>query len=126
MVNNWGFFFIQAGIPMLKLFDNVKDVFQYRMQNPVASNEKQFGRHVGRAYDRLLKFMDGANTLLAQMGSNEKPWQNESEFNVFVARRILQLLSGGFCLINDDHKAALMDSRARYRRETANVLLPRE
>ena len=117
---------MQAGIPMLKLFDNVKDVFQYRMQNPVASNEKQFGRHVGRAYDRLLKFMDGANTLLAQMGSNEKPWQNESEFNVFVARRILQPLSGGFCLIKDDHKAALMDSRARYRGEKANVLLPQE
>ena len=56
---------------------------------------------------------------------NENTWKNEFEYNLYIARKILLPLSGGNCLVNNDHERALKESREHEKKEVP-LLLPHE
>lgn len=106
---------------ILDVFSGVKEVLQYCVQNPTDSLEKKFSKDVQKAYQHWLDFTCVQDDVLLEI--NTKQWDNECEFNIFVARKILLPLSGGKCLVNGDHESALEKSKGK---REAHLLLPWE
>jgi len=62
------------------------------------------------ALTRLLDVMDKSKELLEKL---KGPWKTESKFNVFLACKVIQPLTGGTCIINsvkDEDKAVMKNS----------------
>ena len=112
---------LQVTRDILDVFSGVKEVLQYCVQNPTDSLEKKFSKDVQKAYQHWLDFTCVQDDVLLEIKT--KQWDNECEFNIFVARKILLPLSGGKCLVNGDHESALEKSKGK---REAHLLLPWE
>ena len=122
------FFFsltLQAGISAWQVFSKVKDVLEHRQANPDVDLTAEYDVDVKMAYDRFMKFHKGMEDLKAEMKA--KSWKDESQFNLFVASKILQPLSGGLCVIrSNEHRSAVKDSREQNEECNENIKLPKD
>ena len=105
-----------------QVFSKVKDVLEHCQANPDVDLTAEYDVDVKMAYDRFIKFHKGMKDLKVEMKA--KPWKDESQFNLFVASKIFQPLSGGLCVMNKEHSPS--KTKEQPVKDNENIKLPKD
>lgn len=90
---------IQIWVSTVELFSNVQNAFE---------NPDDLDEEAKMALTRLLDMQASSENLLKAL---KVPRETESEFNVFLASKVLQPLTGGVCIINSvEEKTAITNN----------------